>query len=82
MVSPLVIISTALSISLGICRALAKSFVVPAGIIPSLGLYSCSARPFTTSLMVPSPPAATTRSYFLSTAVLAAAVASPSPVVA
>ena len=36
--------------------------MVPAGIIPTFGRFSKSAMPLTTSLIVPSPPAATSKS--------------------
>ena len=47
---------------LGIFKARAKSFVVPVGITAICGRFLSGAIPETTSLIVPSPPAAMTRS--------------------
>ena len=58
--SPSVIRTAAFFITLGIFRLAAKSFTVPAGIYPHIGLFSSFIRPVATSFIVPSPPEHTT----------------------
>jgi len=55
----------------------AKSLPVPSGMIPRRARRKSAASPLTTSLIVPSPPAATTRSQPSVSAALAKRVASP-----
>ena len=73
--TPSLIISNAFLGSMGMCRCLASPFPEPQGIIPSAVFVCTRERPI--SLIVPSPPIATTMSTFSRAACAAISIAWP-----